>query len=387
MKGSMRRRGARSWELKFDLGKDAATGTRRIQYHSFRGTKREAQAKLSELLVAVGRGDYVEPSKLTVADHLRARVAQWAASGTIGGRSTEHYGQLVETAIIPYLGTISLQRLKPFDIERWHTTLQTSGRRRRVGGLNPRTIQQAHSILDKALREAEKNGLIAKNVCRVQTPPKIVKKEFAILSPDQIKLVMERLRGRTLYPIVVTALFTGLRRGELLALRWANVSLDGGKLKVVEALEQLADGSMNLKQPKTKAGRREVTLPDVVIETLREHRRQQLELRLQLGLGRMPEDAMVFPVLDGSPRSLRAVSKEWEIFAAATGIRAVTLHGLRHTHASQLIHEGVDIVTISKRLGHSSPAITLGVYAHLFQTSDAKAAAAINAAFGGGKSV
>jgi len=214
----------------------------------------------------------------------------------------------------------------------------------------------------------------------------MVKKESAILKPDQVRLVMERLRGRTLFPIVITALFTGLRRGELLALRWASVDLDGARLKVVEALEQIADGSMRFKVPKTKAGRREITLPDVVIETLRDHRRQQLELRLQLGLGKMPDDALVFPILDGGPRSLRAVSKEWQRFAGDVGVGEVTFHGLRHTHASQLIDAGVDVVTISKRLGHSSPVITLGVYAHLFQNSDAKASAAINAALGGGKS-
>src|SRR5262249_1149243 len=99
--------------------------------------------------------------------------------------------------------------------------------------------------------------------------------------------------------------------------------------------------------------------------------------------GKMPDDALVFPVFDGGPRSLRAVSKEWEIFAASAGIREVTFHGLRHTHASQLIDAGVDVVTISKRMGHSSPTVTLSTYPHLFRPSDAKAAAAINAALGG----
>jgi integrase len=386
MKGHIRARGKHSWELKFDAGRDPITGERRIQYHSFRGTKREAQVKLSELLAAVGKGEYIEPSKVTVAEHVRTRVNQWVAIGVLGRRSAERYRQLVETAIVPHIGTIVLQKLKPFHIECWHTVLQTGGRRRRAGGLNPRTIRQAHSILDKALREAEKNGLVAKNVCKVQAPPKIIKKESAILSPEQIHIVMERLHGRTLYPMVVTAMFTGLRRGELLALRWTNINLEGAKLRVVEALEQLQDGSMQFKTPKTKAGRREITLPDIVIQTLREHRRQQLQTRLQLGLGRMPDEALVFPVLDGGPRSLRAVSKEWQIFATDIDIGSVTFHGLRHTHASQLIDAGVDLVTISRRLGHSSPTITLGVYAHLFQTSDVKAAAAINAALGGGKS-
>src|SRR5215468_11778795 len=114
MKGHIRQRGAKSWELKFDAGRAPATGERQIQYHSFRGTKREAQAKLSGLLAAVGRGDYLEPSKLTVAEHVRARVNQWAAAGDVGARSSERYRQLVETAIVPFIGTIALQKLKPF---------------------------------------------------------------------------------------------------------------------------------------------------------------------------------------------------------------------------------------------------------------------------------
>src|SRR5262245_16835197 len=109
MKGHIRQRGKRSWELKFDAGRDPVTGERKIQYHSFRGTKREAQDKLAELLAAVGQGQYVEPSKLTVAEHLRSRVSQWVAAGEVGARSAERYRQLVETAIVPYIGAIAVQ--------------------------------------------------------------------------------------------------------------------------------------------------------------------------------------------------------------------------------------------------------------------------------------
>ena len=109
-------------------------------------------------------------------------------------------------------------------------------------------------------------------------------------------------------------------------------------------------------------------------------RRAQLEVRIALGLGKLPEDALVFPAFEGGPQSPRAFSKAWSSEAARLGLADVTFHALRHTHASQLIDAGVDIVTISKRLGHASPNVTLAVYAHLFQRSDDKAAQAINAA-------
>ena len=128
MSGHIRRRGKSSWELKLDAGRDPATGKRLIQYHSFRGTKRDAQLKMATLIAAVGAGTYVEPSKVTVAEHLRARVAQWEAAGDISARTAQRYSQLIENQIVPHLGDKLIQKLKRLDIEAWHTTLRTTGR-------------------------------------------------------------------------------------------------------------------------------------------------------------------------------------------------------------------------------------------------------------------
>ena len=235
MKGHIRPRGKKSWELKFDAGHDPATGKRKIAYHSFRGTKREAQVKLAELITAVDKNEYVEPSKVTVAEHVRARVAQWEASGDISPKTAERYRELIEGQIIPHLGAKVMQKLKPFDIERWHSTLQTSGRRDGNGGVSARTVGHAHRILGKALREAEKNGLVARNVAKLESAPKVDAEESVILTADQIQTVVDALRDRPLYPVIMVALFCGLRRGETLALRWRHVDLDGGRLRVVES--------------------------------------------------------------------------------------------------------------------------------------------------------
>jgi len=170
----------------------------------------------------------------------------------------------------------------------------------------------------------------------------------------------------------IVALFCGLRRGELLALRWKNIDLR-------EALEQTKAHGIRVKQPKTKAGKRDITLPDIVIEALREHRRSQLELRMRLGIGRPTDEDLVFPNPGGGPQSPRAFTVEWAEVAASIGM-PVGLHALRHTHASMLIAAGLDVVSVSKRLGHASPNVTLRVYAHLFRTRDDKAADAINTA-------
>ena len=179
-------------------------------------------------------------------------------------------------------------------------------------------------------------------------------------------------------PKVVVALFTGIRRGELMALRWGHVDLDACILRVREALEETKKYGLRVKATKTGAGRRDITLPDIAVQALAEHRREQLEVRMRLALGRLTDDALVFPALDGRPQSPNNLSGDWREFRLAVKAPKVGFHALRHTHASMLIAAGVDIVEISKRLGHADPSITLKVYAHLFRSDDSKSAAAIN---------
>jgi integrase len=376
MRGHIRRRGLHSWELKFDVG-CGPDGKRKIQYVAFRGSKREAHAKLTQLLAAVGQGDYVEPSKTAVADFVRSRVDQWEAAGDISARTAQRYRQLAENQIVPHLGAMLLQKLRPLDVETWHTALRNGGRVRGEGGIAPRTIGNAHRILGKALRDAARNGMVARNVVSEQSAPKAADDEMVIVR--DVPGLVERLREWRLGTVAMVSLFTGMRLGEVLAVRLNRVDLDRRVAQVREALEQTKAHGIRFKPPKSKAGRRDITLPDVLVEALREHRKRQLEFWMQLGRGRLPDDALLFANLDGGPLSPNAVSAAWADFADSIGMPDVTFHGLRHTHASQLIDEGVDIVTISKRLGHAKPDITLRVYAHLFRKDDSRAAAAINA--------
>jgi integrase len=243
------------------------------------------------------------------------------------------------------------------------------------------TVGHAHRLLAKALRDAEVDGLVTRNVCKLQRAPKVTASEMTIV-PDVAALV-DKLRSWRLGTAAMVALFGGLRLGEVLALRWSRVDLDRGVIQVREALEQTKLLGVRFKTPKSKAGRRDITLPDVLVEVLRAHRKAALELRMQLGAGKLPDDALLFANLDGSPLTPNSLSMAWIDFADRSGMSEVTFHALRHTHASQLIDAGVDIVTISKRLGHAKPDITLRVYAHLFKKDDSKAAEAINAALKG----
>lgn len=375
MKGHIRARGnsGDAWELKLDIGRDAG-GKRRIQYHSFRGTRRQAQRKLAELIAALDNGSYVEPHKITVGAFVRSRIDQWEASSSISARTAEGYRRLAEKQIMPHLGAAPLQRLTRLDIEAWHTSL-------RNGGLGSRSIGHAHRVLGRALVDAERDNLVTRNVCRLQRAPKVSTSEIVIVR--DLPGFLAKLDGDRLSVLAIVALSTGMRLSEILALTEGHVDLERGLIEVRQALEVTTAHGLRLKAPKSQAGRRDIRLPTIAIEALQQHRKELLETRLKLGLGKLPADGLLFPNLEGKPLRPSTVSSDWGQLAARIGHPEITFHALRHSHASQLISAGIDIVTISKRLGHAKPNITLAVYAHMFATDDSKAAATINAALNG----
>jgi integrase len=184
MTGHIRRRGERSWEIKLDIGRDP-TGKRLTEYHTIRGSKREAQQKLAELIAAVGKGAHIARSDITVGDHVIERIARWAAVGKITPKTAERYTELCANQIMPHLGNSLLQQLKAGDIERWHATLKTSGRRDGRGGLSALTIRHAHRLLSKALKEAARHDLVVRNVAAVEQPPKVDREEVEVLTKSR----------------------------------------------------------------------------------------------------------------------------------------------------------------------------------------------------------
>ena len=168
-----------------------------------------------------------------------------------------------------------------------------------------------------------------------------------------------------------------MRRGELLGLQWGDIDLDAGTLRVERSIEETTAG-LRLKPPKTKRGRRNITLPPETVGMLRAHKVQQMQLRLLLSMGKPDATTLVFSDVEGQLLKPHTVSRAWRRAVVALKLPAVTFHALRHTHASMLINAGVDILTISRRLGHSKAAITLDVYGHLIGGADEAAADAIS---------
>lgn len=373
MRGNITRRGKSSWRLKFDLGTDEL-GVRQTRYVTVKGKRQDAEHELTRLLSAAHEGTLVEPSKVTVGDYLTAWLD---GSHDLAPKTVERYRELIDRQIVPHLGDTLLQKLKPIHIEDWHRKLLKGGR---VDGgpLSARTVGHAHRVLHKALKRAVATEALARNVVAVIAPPKVEQHKVEILGPAEIGAVLKALTDHPMRPLIELALASGLRRGELLALRWSDVDLEAPALHVERSLEETRDG-LRFKAPKTRYGVRTVSLPASAITTLREHRRRQLELRMALGLGKADPDALVFCKVDGGPMSPDNLSRDWRLLTAVKALPRVRFHALRHSHASALIAAGLDVVAVSNRLGHASPSITLNVYAHLFHKTDDAAAAAIEA--------
>ena len=386
MSGHIRRRGERSWELKFDLGIDLLTGKRLTKYRAFKGTKQEAKAELIRLLDLGRRGDYLDPSKTTLGEFLDRWERDWAAIN-VGGKTLDRYKEMIRLHVRPHIGAVPIQKLQPVHLAEVYAKLLREGRIKSRGenysgaGLSPRTVGHVHRVIHKALRIAVEWGVIQRNAAEVAKPPKVQGVELEILAEDKANDLLRKLKGHFLYHLAMLALATGMRRGELLALRWRDVDLDGGKLRVEQSIEQTKAG-LRFKSPKTKHGRRSISLPPSVVTELRAHWTRQQEQRLALGQGRAGEDALVFAKWDGTPMSPNATTTEWARALAQVKFTQVSLHALRHTHVSQLVASGMDVLTVSRRLGHGSPTITLGVYGHLFGSADDRAAQVIETAFG-----
>jgi integrase len=380
MRGNITRRGKSSWRLKFDLGTDSGTGVRRTQFVTVRGTKREAEAELARRLAAVEEGTFVLASADTVSAYARHWLTDIAPSKA-SAKTLERYTDIVEHHIVPKLGGHKLQRLEGPHIDAFYTHLRTMGRVDGRGGLAPQTVQHVHRLLSQILASAVKaRKLRASPMPAVQTTPKVRRDEIEFLSDIEMGALLAYLADRPLRVPVMLAVGTGMRRGEILGLRWKDVDLDRAELRVAQVVE-LAGGEVTFKEPKTQRSRRTISLPSRLVEELRAHKKTSAELRLKLGVGRDAFD-LVFPDLlaEGGPRNPDLFSKEFAREAGRAGVGHITFHGLRHTHITHLLRSGVPVHVVSARAGHANPSITLTIYAHIMPGQQEGAAAVVDSA-------
>lgn len=375
MKGHIRERSPGRWAIILDL-RDPETGTRKRKWHSFGGTKREAQKECARLITEMQGGSYVEPAKETVAAFLDRWLTHMRSQ--VSPRSHERYTELARKNLSPLLGSVVLTQLRPEQISAAYGKALTAGRRDGSGGLSPRTVHHMHRILRQALEQAVKWRVLARNPADAVDPPKVERTKMRAYDARETALLLAHFRATRMFIPVVLGTLCGLRRGEVTALRWRAVDFATGQLAIVESTEQTCAGT---RSKETKSGRsRRVALPSLALEELRQHRLRQAEELLKLGI-RLTDDHHVFAQADGQPVQPNSLTHEFvRILAQAQALPRIRFHDLRHSHATQMLANGIHPKIAQERLGHSSIAITLDLYSHVLPGMQEDAAAKVDAA-------
>lgn len=358
--GSIYRRQDGRWCASVTL----ADGRRRSFYGK---TRAEVGQKLILALKAQQDGMPIPGDRLTVGHYLQ----QWLESArpSLRPRTWTRHEQYVRLHAIPHVGKLPLARLGPQHLQRLYAE-------KLEAGLSPTSVAHLHAVLHRALVQATRWGLTARNVAALVSPPRVKRLEMRTLSPEQVNTLLEAARGDRLEALYVLAVTTGMRQGELLALRWRDVNLDAGTLQVTATLQQ---HSLALTEPKTVASRRQVLLTKAAIAALRRHRVAQTEERLRLGPAWEDSD-LVFANEVGRPVDARnLMRRSFYPLLAKAGLPQVRFHDLRHTAATLMLAQGVHPKIASEMLGHSQVAITLNLYSHVTPTMQRQAVDAMDA--------
>jgi integrase len=374
MKGHLRERSPGHWAIILDVP-DPQTGKRRRKWHSFKGTKREAQIESARLISAIQGGTYLEPSKTTLVqfferwlDHMRSQISP---------KSHARYSELARKNIAPLLGSVFLTKLRPAQISAAYSKALTEGRRNGAGGLSPQTVTHMHRVLKQALGQAVKWELLTRNPADAVDPPKMDRGMMRTYDLDQTAELIEAFRPTRMLVPALLAVLCGMRRGEITALRWKNVDLSNGQLAILESAEQVGS-KVRYKTPKNGKGRT-IAMSGHLVEELRAHRLRQAEKLLKVGV-RLSDDSFVVAQADGSPLQPDTLTQDWVRKLADTSLPRIRFHDLRHAHATHLLGSGIHPKVASERLGHSKVGITLDLYSHVLPGMQEDAAERVDVA-------
>ena len=280
--------------------------------------------------------------------------------------------QRVECYVVPRIGSLPLQGLSALDLDQLYAALAS------VVSLS--TVRAVHAVVSKALADAERKGFVSRNVARLASPPRTSATrapEMTVWTPAELASFLELVEDHRYGPAMRVAAMTGLRRSELLGLRWADVDLDAAALTVRQSV-QLVEGRIVVGDVKTARSRRRIDLDAGTVATLRAHRRAQSAERLMVGAG-WRDHGLVFTAPDGSPLNPDTIGQWFARMVRRSELPRIRLHDLRHTHATHLLAADVNIKIVSERLGHSSTSFTLDTYGHVMPGQQASAAAAVAA--------
>lgn len=375
-----RYKGQGPWQIRLDL--KAKGGRRRQIYRWFTGTLAGARKEERRLLGEIEQKRLKAGGRLTLRDYL----PKWLESVRLDLAHTTaaRYEELINRHVLPAIGDYRLDELDKATIRGAWNTARATGRLRQSGegprlGLSAGTVRQMHRILHKALEQAVEDGQLGHNPAHGVALPKARKFRPRVLTLDESTALLAAINHTAMHVPAMLALWCGLRRGEVLALRWRDVDLDARRLTVNRSLEQIGR-AIAFKEP--KSGRsRVILLPAFVVDELRVHKVEQAALRLRLGLGR-DDDALVVCKPEGDPVRPRTLTIEFaRLVRRVKGVPVVRFHDLRHGFVTLQIQLGVPVKVVSERAGHSSAAFTMDQYGHVLEEMQADAADRLDAAF------
>lgn len=369
------------WYVVLDIGRDA-DGKRRQRWHGSYRTRKAAEVARAKLVTQRHGDTYVEPSPVTLEEWVQGSWLPMMRN-QLKASTWHSYARNLELHLLPHLGHRRLRDLTPVLLNGTYAELLANGRRNGGGGLSPKTVRYLHTTLHKALADAVDTGLVAGNPADRARPPKPARSaptELRFWTPEQLRAFLASVAETRLEAAWHLAAMTGMRRGEVLGLRWADVDLEAARLCVRHTIISIAYEVCE-STPKTHQAR-VINLDPRTIDQLRSQHCQQSADRDEWGADYQDHD-LVFCRQDGTPLHPDTFSQSFTRSIAKTALPRIRLHDLRHTHATIALRAGVPIKVISERLGHESPAFTMKQYAHALPGMQAEAAAQIAALVAG----
>jgi len=375
MRGYVVKKGKNYYAVVYD-GVDAGTGKEKRKWVSAGPRRSDAEKLVTDLVKRRNQGVSVATEKLSLGEYLTERWLPIQES-QLRKSTFDSYRRNIELHVLPPLAKMPLEKLTAGDLDALYASLLVRGRKaatRTGDGLAPKTVRSIHLVLHKALADAERKGLVIRNVAALADPPKVgARKQIEIKAwtADRLDVFLEAIEPHRLSPAFHLAAYTGMRRGEVLGLRWKDLDLDANRLSVRQALVSVAY-EMHISDVKTGSGRRTIDIEDETVEVLRAWRKAR---EAEAG-GPIGDEALVFTKADGSWIHPDVFSQTFDRVVARIDVPEITLHDLRHTHATLLLQAAVSVKVVCERLGHSNPAFTMSVYQHVLPGMQAEAAVA-----------
>jgi integrase len=356
-----------NWRVQLYTGK-GPDGKYHRQVETVKGRKSDAERRLRELLGNLDKGTYTPPGKLTVAQHLSNWLAGYVAANC-SLRTLDGYKSIIKHHLAPNLGHFLLRQLTPQAIQLYYG--------KACHELSARTVHHQHRVLSEALKYAVRQGLLGRNPCELVDPPKPRRKAMRTLDPTEVNALVQAAEDSYYFPVIYTALSTGLRQAEVLALRWRDLDLGIVPSVSVNRVLYRRDGNYEFHEPKTAHSRRLVEMTPKLAAFIKGYRQGREALWRDLGKD-LSLDDLVFTNPRGNPICSSSLDREFGRVLSKAGLKNVRFHDLRHTFASLMLMRGAKPKVISEALGHSSVAFTMDVYSHILQGMQSEAMILLN---------